>query len=383
MKIAAMPDEKTTRGAEPAQISLAAEGGEWVVGLRGQWRLTGALPSWPDEARRERPGRVVVTMAAVTGWDSALPMFVYRVQSWCRVEGVPCDLAALPEAVRRMVAEFGEAQAASVPKDRRANFLSGIGEAALDAMHQGKDFIGFIGECAMSAGRLARRPARFRWRDCLEEMQKCGAMALPIVSLVSFLVGVTLAYTGAIILRLFGGDIWVADLVGLSTTREMAPVMTAVVLAGRTGAAYAAQLGNMKANEEIDALATLGVSPVDFLVVPRLVALAVMTPLLALYCNCLGILGGMVIARGILDIPPTAYWVEMLTIVDLSDVNTGLLKASTFGLIVGVSGCLRGLQADRSAAGVGQAATSAVVTTVLWVVVADALYAVLFNFLGW
>lgn len=365
-----------------SQYLLQSEGGKWALALRGTWRLSGGLPEWKPPGG-PAPERVEIHMDEVGGWDSSLPMFVYRVSTWCAGAGVSCDFSALPASVRRLVGECGAVRETATPKDRRKNLLHGIGEAATDAARQGRDFLSFLGECALSAGRLARNPRRFRWADCLEEMQKCGAMALPIVSLVSFLVGVTLAYTGAIILRLFGGDIWVADLVGLSTTREMAPMMTAVVLAGRTGAAYAAQLGNMKANEEIDALLTLGVSPVDFLVVPRLVALALMTPLLTLYCSCLGIIGGMVIAKGVLDIPPTAYWIEMLTIVDLSDVNTGLIKASTFGLIVGVSGCLRGLQADRSAVGVGQAATSAVVTTILWVVVADAAYAVLFNILGW
>jgi phospholipid/cholesterol/gamma-HCH transport system permease protein len=230
---------------------------------------------------------------------------------------------------------------------------------------------------------LAKHPNKFRWADCLREMQQCGAMALPIVGLISFLVGVTLAYTGAIILRQFGGDIWVADLVGLSMVREMGAMMTGIVLAGRTGAAFAAEIGNMKANEEIDALETLGIRAVDFLVIPRMVALGLMMPLLSLYANALGIFGGMVIAKGVLDIPPTAYWVEMLTIVDLSDVMTGLIKAFTYGGIVGLSGCLRGLQADRSAAGVGQAATSAVVTAILLIIVADALYAVIFDILGW
>ena len=217
----------------------------------------------------------------------------------------------------------------------------------------------------------------------MEEMQHCGAMALPIVSLISFLVGVTLAYTGAIVLRQYGGDIYIADLIGLSMVREMGAVMTAVVVAGRTGAAFAATLGNMKANEEIDALEVLGIPTVQFLVLPRLLALAVMMPLLALYANALGIMGGMVVARGLLSIPPTAYWVEMLTIVDLSDISTGVIKAVAFGLIIGLAGCLRGLQADRSAMGVGRAATSAVVTALLFLVVADALFAVAFNILGW
>jgi phospholipid/cholesterol/gamma-HCH transport system permease protein len=266
---------------------------------------------------------------------------------------------------------------------RAPSILSAVGIDAQHVWRQAIEISHFVGECVLSAKRLFRNPARFRWRDCLEEMQQCGVMALPIVGLVSFLVGVTLAYTGAIILRLFGGDIWVADLIGLSVTREMGAVMTGVVLAGRTGAAYAAHIGNMKANEEIDALEILGVSPIDFLVVPRLVALLIMTPLLTLYANCLGILGGMLIAQSTLSIPPTAYWIEMLAIVDLSDVGTGLIKASTFGLIVGTSGCLRGLQAERSAAGVGRAATSSVVTAILLMVVADSLFAVIFNILGW
>jgi phospholipid/cholesterol/gamma-HCH transport system permease protein len=159
-------------------------------------------------------------------------------------------------------------------------------------------------------------------------------------------------------------------------------MMAAIVLAGRTGAAFAATLGNMKANEEIDALVALGISPVDFLVLPRIVALGLMMPLLALYANCVGILGGMMVALGVLQIPPAAYWIETQSIIDLSDVNTGLFKALTFGLLIGLAGCLRGLQADRSAAGVGRAATSAVVTAILLIIVSDAFFAVAFNILG-
>jgi phospholipid/cholesterol/gamma-HCH transport system permease protein len=207
-------------------------------------------------------------------------------------------------------------------------------------------------------------------------------MAVPIVGLVSFLVGVTLSYTASIILRLVGFDIYIADIIGLAMVREVGAVMTGVVLAGRTGAAFAATLGNMKANEEIDALETLGIPAVQFLVMPRLLALALMMPLLTLYANALGIIGGMVIAFGLLDITPMAYWSEMLTIVDLSDVSAGVIKATAFGTIIGLAGCMRGLQAERSAAGVGRAATSAVVTAIFLMVVADAVFAVLFNELG-
>jgi phospholipid/cholesterol/gamma-HCH transport system permease protein len=165
--------------------------------------------------------------------------------------------------------------------------------------------------------------------------------------------------------------------------RETGAVMTAVVLAGRTGAAYAATLGNMKANEEIDALETLGISPVQFLVLPRLLAITVMTPLLSIYSNALGMIGGLAVSLGLLSIQPSAYWAEMKTSIDMSDMWVGVIKATAFGVIIGLAGCLRGLQAERSAAGVGRAATSAVVTAILLLVVADALFAVLFNVFGW
>ncbi|WP_068712168.1 MlaE family ABC transporter permease [Cephaloticoccus capnophilus] len=315
-------------------------------------------------------------------WDSSLLLFLFDLKCGCERAGIGCDLSQVPPRLCELVAQFAAAHETSVPRDRSEPFLATVGRETLDALRKGREFFAFVGECAISLGGLVRRPRRFRWADCLEQMQHCGAMALPIVSLVSILVGMTLGYTAALILRQYGGDIYVADLVGISMLREMGALMTAIVLAGRSGAAFAAQLGNMKASEEIDALRTLGLSPIDFLVMPRLLALFVMMPLLALYANCLGILGGMLVASAVLDISPSAYWVEMLTIVDLSDLASGLIKAATFGVIVGLAGCLRGLQAERSAVGVGMAATSAVVTAILFIIIADALYAVVFDILG-
>ena len=358
-----------------------AEGLELALG--GRWQITRPRPAAAEILNAATPTRVSVSMDAIETWDSALVLFVHEIRQWCRAHSATFDGERLLPAVNRLLAKLDGAQDHSVPVDRCSDFLSTVGLAANDVAAKARDIIQFVGECTLSAVHLAKHPHKFRWKDCLYEMQQCGAMALPIVSLIAFLIGLTLAYTGAVILRQFGADIWVADLVGLTMVREMGSVMTAIVLAGRTGAAYAATLGNMKANEEIDALETLGIRSVDFLVMPRIVALGVMMPLLALYANGLGILGGMAVSLAILDIPPTAYWVETLTMVDLSDISTGLIKALTFGLIVGLAGCLRGLQAERSASGVGQAATSAVVTAILLIIVADALYAVIFNILGW
>ena len=363
-----------------AAVRTEAEGGRCAVTVGGVWGITVAPPAWPGPPLGATG--VVLRAADLGRWDSLLPLFLAGVRRACRAAGLPCDAAELPPRLRDLLGQLEAAQAAGAPADRADSLLTAVGLATREVAVQARAILDFVGECALSAVRLTRSPRRFRWADCAAEMQQCGAMALPIVSLISFLVGVTLAYTGAIVLRQFGGDIWIADLVGLSMVREMGAVMTAVVLAGRTGAAYAATLGNMKANEEIDALATLGIPPVQFLVLPRLLALAVMMPVLALYANALGILGGLVVAYSLLAIPPAAFWVELLTIVDLSDVASGVIKAAAFGLIVGLAGCLRGLQAERSADGVGRATTSAVVTALLLLVIADALFAVLFNVLG-
>lgn len=352
------------------------------VVLAGTWLITEPYPTWADVRGTDAPKRVRPAVGEVERWDTSLLLFLFDIHQWCRATDAIFDSAALSPKIRELLSQYEKAHETSAPADRSDRFLAAVGMATQETVTQVREIFHFVGECVLSTDRLVRSPRRFRWRDCLSEMQQCGAMALPIVSLIAFLIGVTLAYTAAIVLRQFGGDIFIADLIGLAMVREVGAVMTAVVLAGRTGAAFAATLGNMKMNEEIDALETLGIPAVQFLVLPRLLALAVMMPLLAMYANALGILGGMAVAFGLLAISPTAYWVEMQTIVDMSDIVSGVIKALAFGLIVGLAGCLRGLQAERSAAGVGRAATSAVVTAILIMVIADAVFAVLFNVLG-
>ena len=354
-----------------------------VVTLSGRWRITEPRPQWRSIVGKRRPKAVRLEMGEIESWDSSLLLLWENARRWSVKADVPLDDRSLPEQARILRDQLAAAKVKETAGDRAPGLFTAVGLCVAELRQKTKDIAHFVGECTLSAISVSKRPHKFRWSDCLAEMQQCGALALPIVGLINFLVGVTLAYTGAIVLRQYGGDIYVADLVGLSMVREMGAMMTGIVVAGRTGAAFAAQLGNMKANEEIDAIETLGLRPVEFLVLPRIVALAVMMPLLTLYASALGILGGMAIAKMILSISPVAYWVEMLTIVDLSDVMTGIIKATTFGLIVGLAGCLRGLQAERNAAGVGRAATSAVVTSILLIIVADTLYAAVFNILGW
>ena len=365
-----------------ARATARTEGSVLEVSLEGTWRLDARTPRWDSLLGQAGPSAVRLRADAVSHWDTSLVVFLGEARRWCSVSGAACDVSGLDEKMRSLSAQFEGAMRTCGHDDHSKSFVVEVGLATRDSMAHVKGLLRFVGEFWIDSTRIVAGRTGLRWNDCLNEMQRCGAMALPIVSLISFLVGITLAYSGAIVLKRFGGEIWVADLIGVAMTREMGALMAAITLSGRTGAAFAAEIGSMKANEEIDALSTLGISPVRFLVIPKVLALGVMMPLLAMYANCLGVLGGMAVAYATLDIPPAAYWVEMLTIVDLQDVLVGVIKSVAFGLIVGISGCLRGLQADRNAAGVGKAATSAVVTAILLIIVADAIFAVLFHALG-
>ncbi len=369
---------------EPTDARAVArtEGDVLEVTLEGAWRLGEATPRWSSVVGTAAPKGVRLRAEGVSHWDTSLVVFVGEASKWCADAGIGCDVAPLPDRMRLLGGQFAKSLVTGDRNDHSRSLFVEVGLATRGAMAQAREFLGFIGECWLAAKKLVSGQAGFRWHDCISEMQKCGAMALPIVSLISFLVGITLAYSGAIVLRRFGGDIWVADLIGVAMTREMGAMMAGIVLAGRTGAAYAAEIGSMKSNEEIDALTVLGISPVRFLVLPKVLAVGLMMPLLALYANCLGILGGMMVAYVDLGIPPAAYWIEMLTIVDLPDVTVGVIKSIVYGLIVGLSGCLRGLQSENNAAGVGQSATSAVVTGILYIIVADAIFAILFQAIG-
>jgi len=242
--------------------------------------------------------------------------------------------------------------------------------------------LAFIGDTVLAFLNLLRGKAQYRRSDLWLVIEACGGQALPIVSLICFLVGLILAFIGAIQLQLFGAQVYVADLVGIAMVRLMAAIMTGIVMAGRTGGAFAAQLGTMQVNQEIDALKTLGISPMEFLVLPRMLALALMMPLLCLYANVMGILGGMVVGVGMLDIGIIQYYSETAKAVNLWNLGIGLFSGIVFGVIVALSGCMRGMQCGRSASAVGEAATSAVVTAIVGIILSTAVITVMCNLLG-
>jgi phospholipid/cholesterol/gamma-HCH transport system permease protein len=356
--------------------------------LSGSWRLTRSLPAASDiEKELEgRPGvrRIAFDTGGLADWDSGLLTFLRKLDAALGKTDLQVDRSGLPEGARRLLR-----LAAAVPERAGAGraaaaepFLARVGKETLDLVRGSGEVVAFLGEITIALGRLVRGKARFRRSDLMLTLQEVGAQALPIVSLISFLVGVILAFLGSVQLLQFGAQIFVAPLVAIGMARDMAAMMVGIILAGRTGAAFAAQLGTMQVNEEIDALSTFGFVPMDFLVLPRVLALVLMTPLLCLYADLMGILGGAFVGVTFLDLPSVTYFQATSDGVRLIDFAGGLIKAAVYGIVVAVAGCLRGIQCGRSSAAVGQATTSAVVTSIIFIVVSMAVLTVVYNALG-
>jgi phospholipid/cholesterol/gamma-HCH transport system permease protein len=373
---------------EESAVLFEREGDALVIRLIGTWSLDLGLPS-TSELERELANssvakRVVFDASELGPWDSALVTFVAKAKALCRARAITTDLGGLPAGLRRLI-ELAEA----VPEtnDRRASapprgLLVRIGAAAISYGESVVEALAFLGEFSIAFVNFLRGRARYQASDLALITRQCGADALGIVSLITFLVGVILAFMGAVQLQKVGAQVFVADLVAIGMVREMGAMMTAIIMSGRTGAAFAAQLGTMKVTQEIDALQTMGISPMEFLVLPRAIALVVMMPLLCAYADFLGILGGAVVGSAMLHISFAAYLDSSVHAVSLTDVFGGLFKAATYGVLIALSGCLRGFQCGSSSSAVGDAATSAVVTSIVLVVVACGIYAVVFNILG-
>lgn len=359
-----------------------------IVHLLGDWRLCEELPECTDikTALDALPTvrRLSFETAKLKHWDSNLVTFLMGICAVVSSRKIDLDVSGLPEGAGALLR-----LATAVPERlgvRRAetdmSFLTHVGLGTMRVFDGVIGALVFVGNTARSVMRLFVGRAQFRREDFVTALLQSGPQALPIVALISILVGLILAFVGAVQLQMFGAQLYVANLVAVGMTREMGAMMAAVIMAGRTGAAYAAQLGTMQVNEEIDALVTLGLDPYDFLVIPRILALGLMMPLLSVYADIIGIFGGLLVGITILDISPTQYWHQTLAWVRLNDFALGISKSVAFGIIIAVSGCLRGMTCGRSAAEVGAAATSAVVTAIVWIIVVDGLFAVATSVLG-
>ena len=358
-----------------------------IIHFSGNWQ-TGADLQGADEALgilalKPLLRTVAFDASELTSWDSNLLTVLIKIKAYLEKRGIEFRTDALPDGARRLLK-----LAAAVPerqetkKDARSEpFLSRIGGRTIKLAGSVGEVFSFIGEATMALLALFKGRASFRRSDILLFLQESGVQALPIVSLISILFGLILAFVGAIQLQTFGAQIYVADLVGIAMVRVMGAVMTGIIMAGRTGASYAAQLGTMQVNEEIDALKTFGISPMEFLVLPRMLALALMMPLLCAYADIMGILGGLIVGISMLDLSPMAYLTETKATLRLANLWIGLFHSAVFGVIISLTGCLRGMQCGRSASAVGYAATSAVVTAIVSIVVATAVITVACNFL--
>ena len=367
---------------------VRGEGGKAVVRISGAWHLRHGMPLAASIegalTAGVHPPQVTVDATGVTGWDSSLVNFIVGLAEICHAREIPLDRAGLPPGLNRLI-ELAE----TVPENKEVGFaaraqpfIARVGGALIAAFDAAGKFVEFVGMVTLALVTFARGRARYRRSDLIEVIQACGANALGIVSLISYLVGVILAYMGAVQLQQFGAAIYVADLVGIGMVREMGAMMTAIIMAGRTGAAFAAQLGSMKVTQEIDALSTMGISPMEFLVVPRMIALILMMPLLCLYADFVGILGGATVGVSVLGVSLSSYWHQSLHAITMTALVGGLVKSAVYGVLIALAGCYQGFECGKSSSAVGEAATAAVVSAIVMIVVACGMFAVLFNILN-
>lgn len=369
-----------------ANLEISATGPELRLVLGGRLDAAGVAPLWPEAraALAAQSGRaVVVDAAGVEYCDGAGLAFLVDLLRQERPAEAAVRIVGLAERFDRLLAQFDVEQFRQ-PLVRPVvddSLLHRIGLASLELAADLKTQVAFIGEAGRALAAAARSPGRVRWGDALAIAEEAGVNALPIVTLVAFILGVILAYQSAVAMRQFGAEVYVADLIGISMVRELAPLMTAILLAGRSGAAFAAEIGTMRVNEEIDALSTFGFDPVRFLVVTRVLAALAVTPLLAVYADVVSIAGGALVLLSF-QVPLATYFNEVFTLVGMSDLFTGLFKCGVFGVVIAGIGCLRGLQTGSGAAAVGISTTRAVVSALVLIVVVDGSFAIVFYHLG-
>ncbi len=368
--------------------SKITEGHLLTVCLTGDWLLTADLPPVSPildqlEAQSEL-ATIDFDAVALGEWDTGLITALVAIHRAAEENGVQIDDHGLPEGAQRLVRlAFTVKEREGARRQIRSKpFVERVGESVLEVWDHSQQLLTFTGDLVMSFGRFFRGTATYLRSDLMQYIQDAGAKALPIVSVISFLIGMIYAFVGVMQLNMFGAGIYTADLVAVAMIREMSAIMTAIIMAGRTGAAYAAQIGTMKVNEEVDALVTLGMHPIDFLVTPRVIALILMMPLLTMYASLMGILGGTAVGVIMLDISLVQYAAQTVQAVDLDSLFGGLFKSIVYGSLVALAGCQQGMACGKSAMAVGQSTTKAVVMGIVLIVVSASVLTVIYINLG-
>jgi len=362
-------------------LRVERDGHRLVLGLPEVLDDASVALLWDPALRQARSAEVTVEVdcAAVKNCGGAGFALLMALQEQTRSRGGTMKLQSLSPAFRDMYEAMvrGQIEEPRWPERDQKNAVTKIGHAVARRAEEWCEDTVFIGEVGMGLADLARNPRRLRLREWWVMVEKAGTDALPIVGLISFLMGMIMAFQAAMPMRQFGVDIFVVNLVALATARELGPIMTAIVLAGRSGSAFAAEIGTMKVNEEVAALTTMGLSPVRFLAVPRVLAGVVVTPLLTIYAVVIGIAGGLFVML-VLGFPLATLMHQLSGALELKDVGAGLIKSFFFGATVAGVGCLRGLQTGAGAAAVGASTTRAVVTSIFLIVLLDAVFAVVY-----
>jgi len=372
------------------EYGFRLENSQLVIKLMGDWTHDIEFPEeFEDKLEQQFQDQqviksVTVNLEHLTAWNSALLTAIISLTELCEQHQIRFESSQLPLEMTRLI------QLARITPSRKVNphipintsFLYTVGNNTIEAVREVGNMIAFLSNASIAFVNMLRGKAIYRASDTWLIMQQTGAEAVPIVSLLNFLVGAILGYIGAQQLEKFGAEIFIGDMVGVAMTREIAAIITGIIMAGRSGAAFAAQLGTMKVNEEIDALRSMGLSPIEFLVLPRMIGMMLMMPLLAVYANIMGVFGGALVAYAVLDITPEQYLDVVIKSVSLNDLAAGVFMAAVFGAIVAVVGCQKGMSCGKTAEAVGAATTSAVVTATVIIFVAAAILTVIYGVLG-
>jgi len=352
--------------------------------LIGDWTVRTLDRVRPRQVAPLAAGEVMTLSTDQLGaMDTAGAMLLYQLLSQLESAGGRIDRSNLNSRQRALLELVAQRRVDShTPSKPRENWLAQIGRASVGSIREGISYLNFLGELTIRLVPQILRPWQIRWREVINEIALAGVQALFIVGLLSFLIGMVLAYQGGATLKQYGANILIVDMIAIVTLREMAPLITAILVAGRTGSSYAAQIGTMKITEEVDALRAIGIHPLDMLVVPKVIALIIVMPLLFIYADVLGLLGGAMVASAVFDVSMQTYFNRVPEVVSLSTLLVGLMKAPVFAVVIAIIGCHQGMRVTGSAAAVGAATTMSVVQAIFTVIILDALFSVLFNMMG-
>ena len=371
--------------AHAASTAAGARFGAKGLVLSGRWTALGLGDLAPGLAALEGPRgtQVVADAAGLVALDTAGAWVLQDLLQRLAAQGVGVTLQGLRPEFGRLMAALAPHLGTPPPGLPGApppdSALAGIGRSATGAASEALALLSFVGECAAALAGWLAHPGRIRWRPVLFNIRSAGVDALPIVGLLAFLLGVVVAYQSADQLRQYGANVFIADIVGISMLREFAPLIAAIIIAGRSGSAYAAQIGTMAVTEEIDALRTIGVAPLEMLVLPKLLALALALPLLTVFADAMGVVGGMVMARSQLGVGYAEFLARFVKAVSVTDYMVGIGKAPVFAMIIAVVGCFQGFRTHGGADSVGRQTTRSVVQAIFLVIVADALFSIAFS----